>query len=416
MRLYKNTYKDRKGRTRESAKWYGEFRDHAQQVRRMPLLTDKAASGEAGRKIERLVALRASGDVPDLDLSRWLMSCPQQITKLLVEWRLVDATRIAATKTLADHLEDYETDLASDGNTPKHAALTHFRAKRVMDGCRFRFQSDVNRDEVKAYLSKLRKAGTIGAKTYNYYVRDLKAFCKWLVRSSRARENPLEHLESLGAKTIAQDPSAKRRAFTTDEIRKLLEATIREPTRYGMSGLERSLVYRLAVETGLRASETASLTRVSFRLDDKRPAVFVAGSATKNAQSADLPIRTKTAELLRGHLKLKLPTAKAFAMPPVTDTARMIRADLAAAGIVEPEGSAYVLDFHTLRHTFVTMLAASGVHPKVAQDLARHSDINLTLSRYSHTVLEQRGEAVDRLPDFDKPADSEGKTGTSDAG
>lgn len=31
-------------------------------------------------------------------------------------------------------------------------------------------------------------------------------------------------------------------------------------------------------------------------------------------------------------------------------------------------------------------------------DLARHSDINLTMSRYSHTVLEQRAEAVAMLP------------------
>ncbi|MFH5804676.1 hypothetical protein [Alienimonas sp. DA493] len=30
-----------------------------------------------------------------------------------------------------------------------------------------------------------------------------------------------------------------------------------------------------------------------------------------------------------------------------------------------------VLDFHALRHTFVTNLARSGVHPKHAQALAR---------------------------------------------
>jgi integrase len=59
-----------------------------------------------------------------------------------------------------------------------------------------------------------------------------------------------------------------------------------------------------------------------------------------------------------------------------------------------------VADFHALRHTFITNLAMSGVHPKVAQDLARHSTIELTMSRYSHTVMEQRSEAVARLPAF----------------
>ena len=46
-----------------------------------------------------------------------------------------------------------------------------------------------------------------------------------------------------------------------------------------------------------------------------------------------------------------------------------------------------VADFHSLRHTFISNLAASGVHPKVAQQLARHSTITLTMDRYSHLGL-----------------------------
>jgi len=57
-------------------------------------------------------------------------------------------------------------------------------------------------------------------------------------------------------------------------------------------------------------------------------------------------------------------------------------------------------DFHALQHTFITNLARAGVAPKVAMDLARHSDINLTMSRYSHTVLEGRAEALRKLPDL----------------
>src|SRR5690348_13637490 len=94
MRLYKNTYRDRHGQPRESNKWYCEFRDHVQVVRRIPLLTDKVASEEAGRKIERLVALRASGEAPDIELSRWLLTCPAPITQLLAEWRIIDSTRV----------------------------------------------------------------------------------------------------------------------------------------------------------------------------------------------------------------------------------------------------------------------------------------------------------------------------------
>ena len=55
----------------------------------------------------------------------------------------------------------------------------------------------------------------------------------------------------------------------------------------------------------------------------------------------------------------------------------------------------------------ISNLARSGVHPKTAQDLARHSDVNLTLSRYSHTVLEEQADAVGRLPSLDDGEDEE---------
>ncbi|MCK6474520.1 MAG: tyrosine-type recombinase/integrase [Planctomycetes bacterium] len=413
MRIYKNTYKDRTGETRLSAKWYGEFRDHTEQLRRLPLLTDKAASAEAGRKIERLVALRLSGEAPDADLSRWLLAGPQRVVVLLAKWGIVDQARLAGTRTLAQHLADYEQDLASGGNTSKHAEAMHYRVKRVLEGCGFRSLGDFNRDAIKTFLNKLRKEKKVGARTYGYYVRELKAFGKWLMRSGRVRENPFANLEGLGAKALAQDPVRQRRALSVEEIDKLLPAALGGPERYGLTGRERALVYRLAVETGLRVSELASLTRSSFRLEGKVPLVQVAAGATKNAKAAELPLRAETVALLEEHLKLKLPAAKAFAIPPNYDTADMLRADLAAAGIADTDAQGRVVDFHALRHTFLTLLAASGVHPKVAQDLARHSDINLTMSRYSHTVLEQRSEAIAKLPVFGEASGNVSKPSAS---
>jgi integrase len=81
--------------------------------------------------------------------------------------------------------------------------------------------------------------------------------------------------------------------------------------------------------------------------------------------------------------------------------AEMMRADLADAHAkwsaaasgdenrVEREKSTFlayrddagrVADFHSLRHTFISNLAQAGVHPKLAQSVARHTDINLTMS------------------------------------
>ena len=39
------------------------------------------------------------------------------------------------------------------------------------------------------------------------------------------------------------------------------------------------------------------------------------------------------------------------------------------------------------------------VAPKTAMELMRHSDINLTLKRYSHVLLPERASAIAELPD-----------------
>jgi integrase len=55
-------------------------------------------------------------------------------------------------------------------------------------------------------------------------------------------------------------------------------------------------------------------------------------------------------------------------------------------------------DLHSLRHTFGTMLARSGVNPRTAMELMRHSDIRLTTSIYQHLELVDTAGAVNQLP------------------
>ncbi|HJZ53720.1 MAG TPA: hypothetical protein VKE74_02110, partial [Gemmataceae bacterium] len=53
--------------------------------------------------------------------------------------------------------------------------------------------------------------------------------------------------------------------------------------------------------------------------------------------------------------------------------------------------------FHSLRHTYTSLLARSAP-VKVTQELARHSTPVLTLGRYTHTTLSEKAEAVAALP------------------
>jgi integrase len=286
---------------------------------------------------------------------------------------------------------------------------------------------------VQKFLGELRDDGNgAAAQTCNFYLQAFRQFCRWMVRDGRASESPVAHLSGYNVRT---DRRHDRRALTVEEIRTLLKATQQAPDRFGMTGPERALVYRLALETGLRAGEIRTLTRGSFRLEGTDPTVAVTAVATKNKRPAIIPLRAKLARSLHDHLATKTPTAVAFVLPE--KTAKMLRADLADARAKWLKGAktqqerkqreettflAYrddadrVADSHCLRHSFLTALAKAGVHPKTMQTMARHSDVKLTLGVYSHTLREDERSALDRLPNFDPPAGSEQRaTGTDDA-
>jgi len=233
-----------------------------------------------------------------------------------------------------------------------------------------------------------------------------------MVTDRRAAEDPLRHLK---AQTVIEH-THKRRSLEPDEVRRLLEATRAGGSRFGMDGYQRALLYRLAVETGLRADEIRSLTVGSF--DFERRTVTVESQHTKNHKEAVLPLRADTAAELKQFLAGKLPNVKTFGgtYKRLTDkTNLLIQADLQAAGIAYIDDSGRYADFHSLRHTTGSLLAASGAHPKVAQAIMRHSTIDLTMSRYTHIFRGQESEAVERLPDLSLPSrekESAVKTGT----
>ncbi len=114
--------------------------------------------------------------------------------------------------------------------------------------------------------------------------------------------------------------------------------------------------------------------------------------------------------------------SKVFASFAPNKAAKMMRKDLEAAGITYRDEASRVADFHALRHTFISNLTRSGVSPKIAQSLARHSTIGLTMDTYTHIGLYDERTALDSLPelpslDGDKSRDSSAaavRTGTDD--
>lgn len=295
---------------------------------------------------------------------------------------------------LETHLAAFEKYLQAKDDTAKHVGMTLQRLRVLAKACAWRRIADIRSDTVLGWLAERRRTKDVSAETSNHYVRAVKGLGRWLVRSGRADADPVIGLTTINA---AMDRRHARRPLSEDELGLLIKAARSGPPILGLSGEARALVYLLAVTTGLRANEIRTLTPEAFDLDATPPIVTVEAAYSKRRRRDEQPVGEDVAAALRTWLD-EHGEAETPVFPLPGKTARMLRADLEAAGIPIRDGSGRVVDFHALRTTFGTRLARAGVHPKLAQDLMRHSTINLTMNLYTMTVLGERAAALAKLP------------------
>jgi integrase len=230
-----------------------------------------------------------------------------------------------------------------------------------------------------------------GPAAINRHLAAVKALTRWLVRNRRLAADPLAGLALLDEKA---DVRLERRPLAPEELRLLLAAAEGGRVLRGLTGPERRLLYLVASATGFRASELASLTPASLGLDGDPPTVTVRAAYAKNRKTATLPLRADVAAALRAFVKGRKRAAPLWPGKWAEAGAELLRADLAAAGIPPEDEDGRSLDLHGLRHTFITGLAKAGVHPRTAQELARHSDIRLTMRTYTHLQVRDLADAL----------------------
>jgi integrase len=363
-------------------------------------------------------------------------------------------------RPLAEHLDDYRRFLTAKGDTAEYVAKTHYRAKSVLEGCGFTGLDDIDAAAVAEFVAGLRSKGRprlpldlrkeehtraelvavlgvskdgvrrilraagltgagkgrarrysrdtvlalqdrlcrgTGPATCNHYLHAVKGFTRWLaeMRPPRLPFDPLAGLHGQNAKV---DVRRLRRALRPDVFSRFIEATAAGKPFRGLTGADRLVLYTLAANTGFRAHELASLTPASFALDATPPTVTVEAAYSKHRRKDVQPLRADVAELMRGYTAGRPRKSLLWPGTWVKVAAEMLRVDLTAAGISYLDDDRRYFDFHAMRGQFISMLAANGVHPKVAQILARHATVNLTMNFYTHLdVLDVTG-ALDKLP------------------
>src|SRR5262245_28653592 len=290
---------------------------------------------------------------------------------------------------LAEHLTDYCRYLEAEGDGAEHVRKTYSRIRAVLDGCAFSFIHDLNPEKVVEFLHGLRRdpcrpalppgqelfaprelvdalggvrpphlarllrreglravgngkarrypratvealqdrlCRGIGISTSNGYLTAVKGFSRWLFERERTDRDRLVSLSRLNAKT---DLRHERRALVEDELRLLLQAAGSSPVEFlGLTGRDRLMLYHVAMTTGYRASELASLCPGSFDLDAEPAVATVKAAYSKNRRTSSQPLPADVAEALRGYLAGKRSGSAFWPGAWSKDAAEMLRIDL----------------------------------------------------------------------------------------
>jgi len=139
--------------------------------------------------------------------------------------------------------------------------------------------------------------------------------------------------------------------------------------------------YLFAGCTGLRRGEIGKLLWSDIRLDATLPFIDVRAEITQSKQAAIIPLVPPLAAALR-EMKAKGVKEDGPLFPRGLPSVESLTADLVACGIPVLDERGYRADFHSLRHTFASLLAHFDISELARVKLARHSDWRQT-DRYT---------------------------------
>jgi integrase/recombinase XerC len=433
--VYYRLTRDGKGFRKPGKRFWIEFRDGQNIVRRVKGSTDRRVTESQAAELER-----------QADRERAGLSSPAEAHAL---------------RPLTDHLAAYRDYLAGKGGTTGHVDRTVRLITVLCQECGFAFASQIDPAAVAAFFSRMRapsqpidlpdgetfgigqaakilgispkavgqavrrhgipasgngkarqiarnglktlasyQAKGLGPSTCNGYLVAAKGFIRWLVQTERTIRNPLAMMRKL---RVDADIRRVRRELSEDEMDALYAATLASERVFrGLSGQDRYHLYRLAATTAFRVGALKSLTPASFDLSATPPTVSLAAAASKSRKAKSQPLSDDVAELFRVYLVGK--PAKAPVWPGQwagSRTADMLRIDLLAAGIAPEsqaaDGTTVYLDFHALRHTALTTLSKRGADLRTVQLIAGHAS-PLTTAKYTHKSQADLAEAINRLP------------------
>ncbi|MGC1323008.1 MAG: tyrosine-type recombinase/integrase [Candidatus Udaeobacter sp.] len=279
---------------------------------------------------------------------------------------------------------------------------TYDRYKRIVDRFVECIGAKAKRDLSTLQASDVarfrdREAKELSRATANLSVKVLRVCFGEAVKQGLLAVNPAVRVPVLKLR----DKSA-RRAFTPDEIKRILKAC-------GDDAEWRGLVL-FGLYLGQRLGDLAKLTWRAVNLEGNE----IAFTTRKTGRRIVLPLVQPLPDYLASLPASDNPNA--FIFPNAASAKRtgslsnQFRELLVGAGLVAPRGHEATgkgrsqaretseISFHSLRHSAVTMLKAAGVSDFMARELVGHESAAIS-RQYSHLSTDDLRSAMQRLPD-----------------
>ena len=254
--------------------------------------------------------------------------------------------------------------------------------------------SFIQPQDVQGFIFKLAKKGQT-ASNCAVKLKILRNLFKMAARQGMITHNPAEAVDTPRGVRHTREP------FTIAEIHSLLLH----------ADLNWKLMILLGACAGMRIGDAASLTWNNIDLENKRITYLPKKKAHQpEAKKISLPIHPLLLTLLNFYVNSKTPPT--FLMPTLARLSSAGRSGLSSqfgrllkkAGIntlpekAQGQRTFQAKTFHSLRHNFVSIMAANGVSPEIRKELAGHdSDVHRTYTHHSDETLRK---AIYSIPSF----------------
>jgi integrase len=283
---------------------------------------------------------------------------------------------------------------------------THARYERVIE----RFTGFLGAAKCKRHLATLqtsdvarfrdREAKERARATANLGVKVLRVCLGEAMRQGLLAVNPAANV-----KLLKSSKESKRRAFTLSEIKRILKACEHDVEWRGL------VLFGLYL--GQRLGDLAKLTWRAVSLEQNE----IAFTTQKTGRRIVLPLVQPLGDYLASlpanddaNANLFPNAAKAKRTSRLSNQFRDILVD---AGLVEAQDyktttkgrsharEASEISFHSLRHSAVTLLKASGLSDVFAREIVGHESAAIS-RQYTHLSTDDLRNAMQRLPDVTK--------------